>query len=257
MVSTSGLESTASNLETWTRIGFFARGLIYILLGYVALSAAAPDSTSDLFKSVEDLPAGMVMLGVIALGAIGYGIWKIMNAVQNYEGIDDDAKGKAKRFFYVVGGFGYFILAYLAAKTLLGSGGSGDGTEEAAQMAPAWLVLAVGAGILIAGAFQIKKGITREFLEGLAGDTPPFVEWFGLAGHLARGVVFIVSGWFVVQAAGGDSDAARGLAGALSSLRDTGTLFTILCIGLILFGLFSLVEANYRVIPNKDLRPHH
>ena len=256
MVSTSGLESTASSLENWTRAGYVARGLIYILLGYVALSAAAPDSTSELFKTVEDLPGGTVLLAIITLGAFGYGLWKIFDAVKNLEGFDDDAKGKAKRFFYVVGGFGYFVLAYLAGKTLFGSGGSGEGTQQAAAMAPDWLLYATGAGIIIAGLYQIKKGVTREFLRGLRGGTPPFVEWFGLVGHLARGIVFIVSGWAVIQAVG-NSGAAKGLAGALASLKDTGTLFTVLCIGLILFGIFSLVEAKYRVIPNEDLRPDH
>ena len=247
--------SKATQLETWTRIGFFARGLIYILLGYVALDAAAPDSTSDLFRSVEDLPGGNVMLGIILLGAIGYGIYKILNAVQNLEGFDDDAKGKAKRFFYIVGGFGYFVLAYLAGKTLFGSGGSGDGTQEAASATPDILLYLVGAGILVAGIYQIKKGVTREFLRGLA-DAPPFVEIWGMLGHVARGIVFAVSGWFVIQSTS-NPDMAKGLAGALASLKDTGTFFTILCIGLILFGLFSLVEAKYRIVPNEDLRPSH
>ncbi|WP_265587676.1 DUF1206 domain-containing protein [Sphingomicrobium arenosum] len=255
MVTTSELESTASSLENWTRVGYVARGLIYILLGYVALSAEAPDSTSDLFKSVEDLPAGSVLLGIIMLGAFGYGLWKIFDAVKNLEGFDDDATGKAKRFFYVVGGFGYFVLAYLAGKTLFGSGGSGDGTQKAAAIAPDWLLYATGAGILIAGLYQIKKGITREFLRGLGAGTPPFVGWFGLLGHVARGIVFITSGWFVIQAVG-NSEEAKGLAAALTSLKDTGTLFTLLCIGLILFGIFSLVEARYRIIPNEDLRPN-
>lgn len=249
--------SKATQLETWTRIGFFARGLIYVLLGYVALSSANVESTSALFGDVENLPAGNLLLGIIFLGAIGYGLWKIYDAVKNLDGHDDDAKGKATRFFYVIGGVGYFILAYLAAKTLFGSGGSGEGTTRAAEIAPSWLVLATGAGVLVAGIWQIKKGVTKEYMEGLLGNTPPFVEWFGLLGHLARGVVFIVSGWFVIQAAGGDSEQARGLAGALNSLRDTGTLFTVLCVGLILFGIFSIVQARYRTIPNEDLRPSH
>ncbi|WP_260483216.1 DUF1206 domain-containing protein [Sphingomicrobium flavum] len=249
--------SKATQLETWTRVGFFARGLIYILLGYVALSSASLESTSELFGNVEQMPAGNLLLGIILLGAIGYGIWKIFDAVKNLEGHDDDAKGKAKRFFYVVGGVGYFVLAYLAARTLFGSGGSGDGTQEAAAMAPSWLVLATGAGIAVAGAWQIKKAVTKEYMERLVDNTPPFIEWFGLLGHLARGVVFITCGWFVIQAAGGDSEQATGLAGALNSLRDTGTLFTVLCVGLILFGLFSVVQARYRTIPNEDLRPNH
>ncbi|MCM8558326.1 DUF1206 domain-containing protein [Sphingomicrobium sediminis] len=263
MVSTSELESTASSLENWTRAGYVARGLIYILLGYVALSAAAPDSTSELFSAVKDLPAGSVLLGIIALGAIGYGIWKIMDAVKNLEGFDDDAKGKVKRFFYIVGGFGYFVLAYLAAKSLLSSGGGGGGmgasgaAEQASETAGDWIVIATGIGILIAGIYQIKKGVARDFLRGLGAGTPPFVEWFGLLGHIARGIVFIVSGWFVYQAGTGSSEQAKGLAGALQSLQGNGTLFTALCIGLILFGLFSLVEAKYRIIPNQDLRPDH
>lgn len=256
MVSTSGLEATASSLENWTRAGYVARGLIYILLGYVALSAAAPDSTSDLFKTVEDLPGGTVMLAIIAIGAVGYGLWKIFDAVKNLEGFDDDAKGKAKRVFYVIGGIGYFILAYLAAKTLFGSGGSGDGTQEAAKASPDILLIVAGAGIIIAGLNQFKKAVTREFLAGLAGGTPPFVEWFGVIGHVARGIVFTVSGWYVLQATDNASE-AKGTAGALAALRDTGTLFTLLCVGLILFGLFSLVEAKYRIIPNHDLRPGH
>ena len=256
MVDTSGLESTASSLENWTRAGYVARGLVYILLGYVAISSPPPDSTSALFKEVQNLPAGNVLLFIIMIGAFGYALWKIFDAVKNLEGFDDDFTGHAKRFFYVVGGFGYLVFVYLAAKTLFGSGGSGDGTQTAAQMAPGWLVLATGLGIGIAGAYQIKKGITREFLRGLAGNTPPFVEWFGLVGHVARGIVFMVCGWFVVQASQGDSSEATGLAGALRSLHDTGWIFTALCIGLILFGLFSFVEARYRVIPNEDLRPN-
>ena len=255
MVSTSGLESTASSLENWTRAGYVARGLVYILLGYVAMQSSSADSTSDLFKAVEDLPAGSVLLAIIMIGAFGYGLWKIFDAVKNLEGFDDDAKGKAKRFFYVVAGFGYFIMAYLAGKTLFGSGGSGQGTQEAASMAPDWLLYATGAGILVAGLYQFKKGITKEFLAGLAGGTPPFVTYFGQFGHFARGVVFVVSGWFVIQSTG-NSDQAKGLAGALQSMRDTGAFFTILCIGLILFGIFSLIEARYRIIPNEDLRPN-
>lgn len=244
--------SKATQLETWTRIGFFARGLVYILLGYVALDAAAPDSTSDLFKSVESLPGGSVMLAVIVVGALGYGLWKLLNAIQNLEGFDDDAKGKAKRFFYLVGGLGYFVLAYLAAKTLFGSGGSGDGTQEAAAASPDFLLYLVGGGILVAGIYQIKKGVTREFLRGLK-DAPPYIETWGMLGHVARGIVFAVSGWAVIQATG-NSGNAKGLAGALASLKDTGAIFTVLCVGLILFGLFSLVEARYRIVPNEDLR---
>ena len=34
-------------------------------------------------------------------------------------------------------------------------------------------------------------------------------------------------------------------------------ILILLSVGLMLFGLFSLVEARYRIIPNADLRPGH
>jgi hypothetical protein len=71
----------------------------------------------------------------------------------------------------------------------------------------------------------------------------------GQLGLIARGVVFLVSGWFLIQAAlRTDPSQARGLAGALAALagQPHGTvLLALVAVGLIAFGAYSLLLARY------------
>ena len=40
---------------------------------------------------------------------------------------------------------------------------------------------------------------------------------------------------------------------AVASLSETGGLYTFVAIGLILFGVFSLIQARYRIVPAVDV----
>ncbi len=71
--------------------------------------------------------------------------------------------------------------------------------------------------------------------------------WLGRAGYAARGIVFVIIGWSLLQAGLSDSAAqAGGMEQALASL--SGTLLAGVALGLLLFGLFSFVEARHRRI---------
>jgi hypothetical protein len=73
------------------------------------------------------------------------------------------------------------------------------------------------------------------------------VKWLGRAGYAARGVVFVAIAWFLFQAASkGDAGEAGGMAEALDSFPDA--LATAVAAGLLLFGVFSFVEARFRRI---------
>ena len=68
------------------------------------------------------------------------------------------------------------------------------------------------------------------------------------------GLVVAIIGWSLMQSAWFTSERqVKGLGEAILSLRDMGTLYTLVAIGLLLFGVFSLVVARYRIIP--DLGP--
>jgi hypothetical protein len=72
----------------------------------------------------------------------------------------------------------------------------------------------------------------------------------GVAGHLARGVVFTLIGVFVIRAAiQYDPSEAIGLDGALQKLAaaDYGPyLLGLTAAGLIAYGVYCLVDARYR-----------
>jgi hypothetical protein len=66
-------------------------------------------------------------------------------------------------------------------------------------------------------------------------------------------VVFALIGWSLAQAAWLDSEAqVKGLGDALLSLRESGTIYTLIAVGLMLFGVFSMAVSRYRIIPDID-----
>ena len=143
-----------------------------------------------------------------------------------------------------------------------GGGGSESGGGSAQEAASGILSMEFGGIVLgllgiaffVTAIFQAKKGITGEFMHRIAGDAPDATRWLGGAGFLARGVVYAVIGWSLVQAGflSGGSDEVVTLGDAVASLADQGFVFTLVAIGLLLFGLFSLVLSRYRIIPELD-----
>jgi hypothetical protein len=106
---------------------------------------------------------------------------------------------------------------------------------------------------------QAKSAVTAGFMSHVGPGAPAAVEPIGRLGHAARAVVFLIIGWSLVRSAWLDSEAeVKGLGDALMSLSGSGTLYTAVAVGLLLFGMFSLVVARWRIIPDvhsSDLRP--
>jgi hypothetical protein len=253
-------------IETWARAGYAARGLVYILLGWIALSSGRALGTGDAVQEMGDLPLGGLILPVLAAGLFGYGLYKIYAGLADIEGKGSDAKGKAIRAAYVVGGLGYWGLSFLALKATLGggkadsgqAGGSdGAGQDVAREMAQSaggdMLLVLVGLIVLVVAGYQFVTAFKAKFMDHMEAGAPAFVKPAGQAGYAARGVVFALVGWFVLKA-GLDGTRIRGSDDALALLRDGyGWLFTAVAIGLLLFGVTSLVMARYRHIRDADI----
>ena len=243
-----------ANITLLTRIGFAARGIMYVLIGYLALRAGRTESGTEALASL-DSGAGKLLLILMALGFLAYGIWRLSEAAIDSEGHGSDAKGWAIRAGGAVSGILHIGLALFAFNLGMGSGSSGgegaqQGTAAALSVPGGWVAVSIAAAILVAtGLYQLVKAIRADFLRHLDSKAAQaaWVQWLGRAGYAARGLVFILIGWFLWRAAQ-ESDAreAGGMGDALASLP--GTLQAIVAVGLLLFGLFSFVQARYRSI---------
>lgn len=254
---------------TLVRLGYAARGLTYILLGVLALgtSGKANDGAKGVFDYLQDMPLGTPLLWIVALGLLAYALFKLMSGLGNLENFQNDGMGAAKRLGQVASGAIHLFLAYAAYKFATGgktssSAGGGEGAMAQPvmdfELGPVLIGLA-GAGMLIAAAMQARQAFTGDFMKHIGGHAPRAVSAIGRAGHAARAVVFAIIGWSLLRAGWfSDGDAVKGLGEALLSLRDNGLVYTLVAIGLLLFGAFSLVTARYRIIPDFDggsLRP--
>lgn len=240
--------------EAFTRIGFAARGVMYLLIGLLAFGAGrAEDGAGALAALESDL--GRIAVAVMAIGFLAYGFWRLSEAAVDTQRYGRDLKGMATRASGAVSGAIHLSLAWVALRILLeGGGGGGDSTRSGASAAldlPGGdlLLAAAAAALIVAGAFQLLRAVRADFTKHLDPQAArwAWVIWLGRAGHAARGIIFLLMGWFFVRAAwSADASEAGGIGEAIESLPDS--LRPLVAAGLLLFGVFSLVEARYRRI---------
>jgi hypothetical protein len=250
------------------RIGFAARGLVYIMVGWLALDVAANGGeTTDnqgALGTLANAPLGHALLAICAIGFAGYAIWRLTEAITDPENRSRTLKGKFERAGYAFSGLTHVGLATAAARLALKQtraqhGSPGDASAESWSAwllgQPGGVVLLVVAGIAlfaVAGA-QAVKAYKARFTE-LDGDVPAphYVRWIGRLGYAARALIFAIIGWFIISAAlNQDADRAGGLGEALKQLRaqsEGPAILSAVALGLCLFGIFSLIEARYRRI---------
>lgn len=252
---------TARVLETFTRIGFAARGVLYLLIGYLAMEAGRATGSRGVMQSLGDGGLSQVALGVIGLGLLAYGAWRLMDGIQDLEGAGDGAKGGAVRLAHGLSGATHILLGLVALSLTFGvgvPGGGGGGDGQGAETASAWvlglpggevILRAVGVGFMAGGLAQGWSAYRLDFLKHLESGAAKrdWVKWSGRLGYLARGVVFVMVGVLLWQAAGAaNPQQAGGTGEAIASL--SGWVQAVVAIGLGLFGVFSIVQAVYRRI---------
>jgi hypothetical protein len=249
------------------RVGYFSRAILYSVLGLIALTSAdrIAEGTNGIFLAIEDYPAGNAILWLMVVGLTAYALFRFASTFFDIENNGSDAKGWGKRLGHAGSGIGRASALRFAAEGAKlvtgGSGGgqSGGGAQEAASgilsMEFGGIVLGLlGLAFFVTAIFQAKKGITGEFMHRIAGDAPDATRWIGGAGYLARGVVYAVIGWSLFKAGflSAGSGQVKTLGDAVASLAGQGIVFTLVAVGLLLFGLFSLVLSRYRIIPELD-----
>jgi hypothetical protein len=234
------------------RIGFVGRGLLYILIGLLVLGTGR---TEDLTGALEylDHGVGRLLLVAICAGMAAYGLWRLADAAFGMEHPGSGNKALRRRAAAGLIGVIYLYLAYKALGVLLAGDPGETSTQQQADtvldLPGGALVLGGAAALLLAAAIiQLHKAWACTFLNRLDGRVQtPVVRWLGRIGYAARGIIFLMVGALIGRAAVQErSTEAGGMEQALDLL--SGPVLYAVATGLILFGLFSIIEGLFRHI---------
>lgn len=245
----------SATLTMLTRLGFAARGLLYVIIGVLVIRNGRAEDPMGALELLAN-GSGRTLLYLVIAGFCAYGLWRLSDAAFNIERHPDDNKGLRERLGAAASGLAHLFLAWQAVRLLQGSknlsGGNGtaDKAGSALQLPGGDLALeAAGLILLAVGVGQFIKAWKANFLDDLEPRmaSQPWARWIGQGGYAARGLVFLISGVFLFGAGLKErAGEAGGMAEALTWLSSPWDV--IVAAGLLLFGLYSLIEARFRVI---------
>jgi Domain of Unknown Function (DUF1206) len=263
----------ARTVRAIARVGFAAKGVVYVLVGILAakaaLGAGAPEGSEGALRTIELQPFGQVLLGLTALGLVAYVLWRLVSAVLN-----PDGESAVKRVAHAGAALVYAGLAFEAGRMALGTGGGSTGggagtgaSSSGEQRAAHWtgevlgmpfgplIIGAIAVGIAAYGVYQLYKAWTADVGDELELTTVSqrarrTIIAIGRAGLAARGIVLMLIGWFLAHAAlQADAGEVRGLGGALRALEGEAygpVLLGVVAVGLVAYGVYQFVRARYR-----------
>ena len=253
-------------MEALLRLGYFVRGVVYGVIGLLALEAAfggggALTDPKGAIAAIGGTSLGGILLYVILVGLVSYGLWGLIRAIIDPQNNGTSAKGIIERVGYAVSGISYMALGYAVYNPVQGGIASARGSQTAqiqqttgtimSKPWGAWVVALGGIIMVVVGCVQIYRGIQPSFdrqFKPYALKTSQR-KWIIRLGHIgmpARGLVFALVGLFLLLAAiTNNPSQAKGIDGVLASLlhQPFGPwLLGIVALGLIAFGLYSAMS---------------
>jgi hypothetical protein len=263
--------------DTWidrsARLGLAARGLVYGVVGVIALALAWGESVDDeaskggAIAAIAERPMGRLLLTALAVGFGGYVVWRGCEALWGRSDEDEDDQPVAG-FKRAASAAKAMVYAYLLATTLRvvvsGPSSAGSDDQQSKTLTDRALDLPGGRGIvvtagiviLVGAGYFLYRGVAQRFEDRL--DTSAMGRWgwvvdvLGTLGMAARGFIVGLLGVLVLKAAADhDPSEATGIDGALRRLAQQPygqVILTITAVGILAFGFYSFAESRYREV---------
>ena len=247
------------------RAGLTARGVIYILVGWVAVLVALGHSSREAdqqgaLQLLAGKSYGLVSLWLLGIGFASYALWRLSEAAFGVTGEPPRAGPRLKSLARAVvyAGFSYLTFTVISGTARSQAGRQQDMTASAMQHAGGRILVGVvGLAVVACGIVLVVEGARKKFMKYLqtarmSTRTRRVVKLLGMAGTIARGLVFALAGVLVIDAAvthrASDSG---GIDKALLTLRGQplGEFMMLLAaLGLLVFGIYGLCEARWRKV---------
>ncbi len=263
-------------VEKLARAGYAAKGIVYGTIGILAIQVAISSGgkttdSSGALQTIAAQPFGQILLILVAIGLFGYSLWRLIEAIFDPEHRRTDSKNVVKRIGYLFSGVIYGALGVQAVMIVTqassSSQGGGNSTSDwtaklMAQPFGRWLVALVGAITIGVGLYRLYYAYKIKFrrklnLAELDANQQKWVIRISRFGIAARGVIFVIIGFFFLQAFRQyEPSEAKGLDGVLQTLAQQPygkVLLGIVALGLIAYAIYLFVQARYRQIPTSNV----
>ncbi len=256
------------------RAGWFAKGIVYVGAGVLALLVAAKAtgwsratsgggqeaSPTGALKTIAQISGGKLLMWVLAAGMLLYAGWRLVSALLPG---GSDVKAWVTRVGYLVSAVIYVTFALTALSLARAASTRPDGNAKVSSLSSRimahgggrLLIGVVGAIAIGAGLYRIVKGAREDVTDelDLTGWSAPRRAWtrrIGAVGEFGRGVGIGLIGFFLVRAAiTYDASQATGLDGALRRLaaeRWGLAVVVVVGAGFAAYGVFCLVTFTHR-----------
>ncbi len=258
------------------RIGWLAKGVVYLVAGVLALLIAAKASgwssattatdeeasPTGALKTIAQMSGGALLMWVLAAGMLLYAAWRIVAALMPGGG---DAKSWITRVGYLVSAVIYVTFATTAIALARSANAEANGNTTAKSLTERLmansggriLIGVIGVIAIAVGLYRLVKGVkvdvTDELdLSSLSPERRRWTERLGAVGEVGRGLGIGLIGFFLLRAAVTyDSAEATGLDGALrrAATETWGVvLVVVIGIGFAAYGLFCVATFTHRVL---------
>ena len=253
-------------IATLARVGFAVKGVLYLLLGGLALQFALGNGgrLTDPTGAVASLlqrPYGRPLAAIMAAGLAFYAVWRFLEAFADANNKGRGRKAMGARVEYAFSGTVYSVLAVDAAILAFSRRGDGDvdlpATLTGSPLAE-WLAMLVALGLIGYGGLQLwaafraplSDRISHSQVERQIGGWVLMVSRAGVAG---RGIVLVLMGVVLLRRSFTSVDAAAqtdtGDSLRLIAALPTGDLLLVaVAAGLMAYGGFQFIQARYRQI---------
>ena len=253
-------------VEPLGRAGHVAKGVVYFIIGFLAFKLAIGaggeiSGSREAIREIGQQPFGQILLGLTAIGLIGYTAWRWVQAAKDTEGEGSEAKGVFKRIGYAISGIAYLSLGVYAGSLALGMGGSSNSGDSAASslLDSTWgrVLLGIAGAITIGVAVYfvykayLAKFMTKYKIGEMSEGARKAALNAGRIGLSTRGVAFAIIGGFIMMSAiRGTSDGEiAGMSDALAAIAAQTygkVLIGITGFGLMCYAVHMFLMARYR-----------
>jgi hypothetical protein len=252
-------------IKKYARIGLISKAAVYILIGGLATLATfnlggKTSGKDGAMQFVMAQPMGKIMLAIIALGLVGYVVWRMIQTFKNPEN-----SGVIPRIAFAFSGFFYALIAFSAVQMLFGGGGGSSSERQSylnAMLGETWgqvAVIVISLSFFGKAIYQLYTGISGRYSKKLTKidldkKARQVLLKAGLVGYVSRAVVIGIVGFKFMKAA---------LYPSISEPGSTKDAFDVLeksfggpfllggvALGLVAYGVFLIVKARYRVMPS-------